>query len=451
MRDGFQRLNGMGLSIFSEDHYIKWGLHDDGAVQEVLRSMTSAGEVWDVGISEFSHKYGWFARGDKVPEEIRVPFNRPSLGSSLGISYPTLFHILFICLPHELFVNLADQVDLCDKHVAQYQMDGFRGSVKCPHRVPHDLGNPAVEPRLCTNSYVTHDTSKWRDLNLKFILTCCRDYFCILNQDKGFLQKVWPTIKRLITEARVCWDQDDDGMIENSGTADQTYDAWKRDGFSNAYCGCLWLASLRAASRLASEIDDIKSANPYAELLSKAQESAKTIMADQLCGNWFLMSISPEIAHDVKETLLPLSHVKSTLDQIYNLNVLNFSGERLGADDIQRGFDTAWGCYDVCYNRFGLQYQTPEAIYEDRFYRAIGYMRPLSIWAIQWTLLRQFRVFDHDSTILSHINIGSSLGLKEISSSEVKKKSKLRKVPRVRKFPAFQKARILFEFFALSI
>lgn len=41
--------------------------------------MTNTGELWDVGITEFGHKYGWFARGDKVPDEIRVPFNRPSL------------------------------------------------------------------------------------------------------------------------------------------------------------------------------------------------------------------------------------------------------------------------------------------------------------------------------------------------------------------------------------
>lgn len=39
-------------------------------------------------------------------------------------------------------ILLADQVDLCDKQVAYYQMDGYRGSVKCPYRVPHDLGNP---------------------------------------------------------------------------------------------------------------------------------------------------------------------------------------------------------------------------------------------------------------------------------------------------------------------
>ncbi|MCP9260018.1 NLGase [Dirofilaria immitis] len=168
------------------------------------------------------------------------------------------------------------------------------------------------------------------------------------------------------------------------------------------------------------------------------------------------MSVSPDIAHD----LLPLSHVKSALDQIYNSNVLNFAGGRLGAvngmrkdgtierrhlqademwvgvtyalaasfmqqGDIQRGFDTAWGCYDACYNRFGLQYQTPEAIYEDRFYRAIGYMRPLSIWAIQWTLLRQFKVFERGSTALNHISTGTPLEFRKFCHQKWEKRSTL--------------------------
>uniref|UniRef100_A0A183DAG0 DUF608 domain-containing protein n=1 Tax=Gongylonema pulchrum TaxID=637853 RepID=A0A183DAG0_9BILA len=50
---------------------------------------------------------------------------------------------------------------------------------------------------------------------LKYVLTCCRDYWCILDRDKRFLQKVWPVIKHLIAEALECWDQDGDCMIEN--------------------------------------------------------------------------------------------------------------------------------------------------------------------------------------------------------------------------------------------
>ncbi|VDM98489.1 unnamed protein product [Thelazia callipaeda] len=51
----------------------------------------------------------------------------------------------------------------------------------------------------------------------------------------------------------------------------------------------------------------------------------------------------------------------------------------------RQGFETAQGWYQSCWEKFGLQYQTPEAI-TDRYYRAIGYMRPLAIWAMQWAL-----------------------------------------------------------------
>ena len=44
-------------------------------------------------------------------------------------------------------------------------------------------------------------------------------------------------------------------MIENFGTSDQTYDAWKMCGVS-AYCGSLWLASLRVAIEMAKDIGD---------------------------------------------------------------------------------------------------------------------------------------------------------------------------------------------------
>jgi non-lysosomal glucosylceramidase len=50
------------------------------------------------------------------------------------------------------------------------------------------------------------------------------------------------------------------------------------------------------------------------------------------------------------------------------------------------GFHTAQGIYDSCWLKIGLQYQTPEAIYRRRFYRAIGYMRPLAVWSMQWSL-----------------------------------------------------------------
>lgn len=55
--------------------------------------------------------------------------------------------------------------------------------------------NLAQDPWLLTNAYVMHDTGKWKDLNLKFILTSYRDYYYVMKQDKKFLNFVWPSIK----------------------------------------------------------------------------------------------------------------------------------------------------------------------------------------------------------------------------------------------------------------
>lgn len=368
-------------------------------------------------------------------------------------------------LEHVLQAEFADQIDHTDNRYVTYHMEGERGPTKSRFRVPHDLGNPGVDPWLSTNAYMMHDTGKWKDLNLKFVLASFRDYSCLLSKDKKFLNAVFPAVKNLIDEALKNWDKDGDGMIENSGVADQTYDAWRMAGVS-AYCGSLWLAALRVAIVMAEEMGIPALAKYYQTILSRAKKvyinklwneeyfnfdeysrSKHTIMADQLCGYWFLQSVSAELANEI----LPDCYVRSALNKIYNYNVLRFAGGRLGAvngmkrngkidrnyiqademwtgityalsafmiqeGEVQRGFDTAWGCYDACYNRCGLQYQTPEALYEHRFYRAIGYMRPLSIWAMQWALEKFCSLSDKESSILEKIRTSSpSLFIPELS------------------------------------
>ena len=49
---------------------------------------------------------------------------------------------------------------------------------------------------------------------------------------------------------------------------------------------------------------------------------------------------------------------------------------------ISEGFHTAEGVYRTVYEKIGLGFETPEALYAKNKYRAIGYMRPLSIWSI---------------------------------------------------------------------
>lgn len=47
--------------------------------------------------------------------------------------------------------------------------------------------------------------------------------------DVNYLQDMWPQIKLLMNRC-LEWDTDGDGMIENGGFPDQTFDAWEMNG-----------------------------------------------------------------------------------------------------------------------------------------------------------------------------------------------------------------------------
>ena len=49
---------------------------------------------------------------------------------------------------------------------------------------------------------------------------------------------------------------------------------------------------------------------------------------------------------------------------------------------VDEGFQVAEGIYRTVYEDIGLAYETPEALIAAGHYRAIGYMRPLSIWSM---------------------------------------------------------------------
>uniref|UniRef100_A0AC34FH99 Non-lysosomal glucosylceramidase n=1 Tax=Panagrolaimus sp. ES5 TaxID=591445 RepID=A0AC34FH99_9BILA len=370
---------------------------------------------------------------------------------------------LFPKLEHVLQAEMSDNIHNSEEKLIKYHMEGDIAPTKTACRVPHDLGNPACEPWLLTNAYVMHNTALWKDLNLKYVLTSYRDYYCMLKKDKTFLEFTWPSVKALIEEGLINWDRDGDGMIENFGLADQTYDAWQMKGVS-AYCGSLWLAALKVATEMAKDLEDTVALEKYSKILDAAKKvfeeklwngkyynfdesniSRKTVMADQLCGYWYLQSINPQLAKD----LLPAEHVQSSLSYIYEYNCIKFGNGRLGvvngmrpdgkvdkafiqADEIwtgityaigaffiqqgnpQKGFDIAWGIYDTCFNRSGLQYQTPEALYRKKYYRAIGYMRPLSIWSMYAALRKNYKFLENDSSTLTGIRITDPI-IKDIS------------------------------------
>ncbi|XP_075215795.1 non-lysosomal glucosylceramidase [Lycorma delicatula] len=315
--------------------------------------------------------------------------------------------------------NTSKQWFLYDGKIAERK-------VKCS--VPHDLGDPVEEPFRLVNAYNIHDISEWRDLNLKFVLQCYRDYN--IGSNINYLKDMWPQLLAVVKRAEK-WDVDGDGLIENSNSPDQTYDTWIMNG-SSAYCSSLWIGVLYCISKIAELLDDSDNKEYYEKYFEKAKESfqkklwngqyydfdsskasySSTIMADQLCGLWYLR------ASGVKEEVIPNDNVKSVLNTVYEMNVKKFCNGEMGAVNgmkpdgvidtvtlqseevwtgvtyglaafmihegmVKEGFHTASGIYNTVYNKIGLGFQTPEALFSNKTYRSVAYMRPLSIWAMQ--------------------------------------------------------------------
>jgi len=326
--------------------------------------------------------------------------------------------------------DYANSLSMADDEVFTYFFSGDKAPRKVPDVIPHDLGSPLEDPWLKINAYNAQDVSRWKDLNPKFVLQIARDYF--LTGDDAFLQEVWPAVRQSI-DYMYRFDKDHDGMIENDGFPDQTYDVWSAKGPS-AYCGGLWLACLQAGAALAKIMSAPEIAADYLEKLEKAQKvyEAKlwngsyynyeasgskhqdSIMADQLAGHWYSLACG-------LGGVVPESHARSALKKVFDFNVMGFEDGRLGAMNgmrpdgsldktglqsmeiwtgttfavaaamLQAGlteeaFKTAAGIYHMVYEDYGLWFQTPEALSAEESVRAISYMRPLAVWAIQWEL-----------------------------------------------------------------
>ncbi|XP_053405634.1 non-lysosomal glucosylceramidase-like [Mercenaria mercenaria] len=319
-----------------------------------------------------------------------------------------------------------------DQERMKFCMGGSVGHRKVLNTVPHDMGDPEDEPWVRVNSYNIHPTVDWKDLNLKFVLQVYRDYFA--TNDRAYLEYMYPIMKVLM-ERSLQWDKDNDGLIENGGFADQTFDAWVVHGAS-AYCGGLWLCALRMfveSAKILNEQDDLEK---YTSILNKAKESYEiklwnghyynydcstcgnhdSIMADQLAGNWYMKA-----SGITDNTVFPEDRVKIALKTVFESNVMGFADGNMGAINgtrpdgkkditscqseefwtgvtsglaaqmIQEGmleeaFKTAWGNYNVCWEWLGFMFQSPEAYMTSKHFRSLGYMRALAVWSIQWAL-----------------------------------------------------------------
>ena len=292
--------------------------------------------------------------------------------------------------------------------------------------VPHDLGAPHEDPWLMPNAYDYQDVNRWKDLNAKFVLRLYRDVVLLGRDDLA--SELWADAL-MAMDYLAEMDRDGDGIPENEGFPDQTYDTWSVSGVS-AYSGGLWLAALRAARELALLAGDPESAERFGAMLDTALQTYEdalwngsyynydnsdspyhdSIMADQLAGQWYMDVVGLP--------LLPDDHIRSALERIYEMNVMRYGNGRLGAvngmrpdgevDDssqqsvevwsgttyalsslmmyrgmAEQAWATAHGAYLVTYETGAFWFRTPEAWDADLNFRATIYLRPLSIWALE--------------------------------------------------------------------
>ena len=336
---------------------------------------------------------------------------------------------LFPDVEKRIMLDYAAQVPRSDPRPHYIRATGETAVRKLAGAVPHDLGGPNENPWLEANNYNFQDVNRWKDLNAKFILRLYRD--AVLLEDPALITEHWDEAE-MAFEFLAAMDRDGDGIPENEGIPDQTYDTWPVTGVS-AYSGGLWLGALAAMRSMARVMGDSASASFYDGELRRATAVYEatlwngqyylydgsdspyhdSIMSDQLAGQWY--------SDFSRIELLPREHVETALRTIYAYNVEQYGDGQQGAvngmrpdgtidqSDLQsaemwtgtayglasfmllRGLDaeawgTAYGVYRVTYETSGLWFRTPEAFDVNNNYRASLYQRPLAIWAMETAL-----------------------------------------------------------------
>ena len=191
---------------------------------------------------------------------------------------------------------------------------------------------------------------------------------------------------------------------------------------------------MRAAEEMARTLGDSAAVTRYHELFAKAQASyikklwngqyfsydtaseyKDNIQADQLAGQWYANMTG-------LGDLVPRNMQGKSLKKIFDFNVMKFANGEMGAvngmaadgtiikmkDNQQvqevwggttfalaalmlgngmkdEAYRTAWGIYNVTYEKKGFWFRTPEAWDITGNYRASMYMRPAAIWALEMT------------------------------------------------------------------
>ncbi|MDB9313813.1 GH116 family glycosyl hydrolase [Spirulina sp. CS-785/01] len=318
---------------------------------------------------------------------------------------------------------------------------------KAKGATPHDLGAPNEHPWQQTNYTSYQDCNQWKDLPSDFVLQVYRDYLLTGATDTDFLWECWGAIPVTLAYLKG-FDLDGDGIPENSGAPDQTFDDWQLRGMST-YCGGLWIAALEAAIAIGKILKDHPAPRPelepenypacienviqtYQDWLHQArsvyektlwngeyfnldtESGSDVVMADQLCGQFYTQLLGlPDVIDREK--------AKITLRKIYDSCFLKFHNGKFGLangvrpdgspenpDDTHQlevwtGINFGLAAYMILMGmqeeamkvteavvkqiyENGLQFRTPEAITAVGTFRASHYLRALGIWLIYGVL-----------------------------------------------------------------
>jgi non-lysosomal glucosylceramidase len=247
-----------------------------------------------------------------------------------------------------------------------------------------------------------------------------------------FLADCWPAAVEALHYLKT-FDSNGDGLPDNGGAPDQTFDDWPLQGVS-AYCGALWIAALEAALAMAQRLqlelglDTSNQQRQFGDWLGQsranfdallwngeyynidAESGTPVVMADQLCGDFYarLLGLPPVVSAE---------RARSALNAIKEACFERFEGGRLGvANGLRRDgtpldpngthplevwtginfglaayyrlmgdTDTALAITGAVVNQVytgGLQFRTPEAITAVNTFRACHYLRAMAIWAL---------------------------------------------------------------------
>lgn len=344
----------------------------------------------------------------------------------------------------EAFSRAIPTEDATERIIGYNQAQAVR---KVRGATPHDLGAPNEHPWEKSNYTSYQDCNLWKDLGCDFVLLVYRDYLFTGGLDQDFLWECWDSVVETLHYVK-SFDIDGDGIPENSGAPDQTFDDWRLQGIS-AYCGGLWIAALEAAIAIGKTLIANPPMNPnlqpdnypqgieeaiavFQQWLSQArslyhktlwngeyyrldsESGSDVVMADQLCGQFYaqLLGLPDVVEH---------KYVRSALEKVYDACYLKFHDGKFGiANGVkpdgkpvkendthplevwtginygivafmilngmkEEGLKVAETVVKQVYEN-GLQFRTPEAITAAGTFRASHYLRAMAIWAIYYCL-----------------------------------------------------------------